>query len=112
MNHSTSSARHHVVLAALALILGVCTFTGCGKRPGMAYVEIENDQGGFAGRPEPIAIDPRVEVVKNEFQRRYDTDGSSIRQRIVIRGPVMIVPAPTSRTTPPESGNTTQPDGR
>ena len=102
-----SLARPCAFLAALFL----CTMAGCAKEAGVAFVELENDQGYATGaRAEPIAIDPRVEVVKNEFQRLYGKDGSGVRQRIVIRGPVMIVPATASRTTPGD--NTTQPDSR
>ena len=64
-------------------------------------MDIENDQGSVAGPAQPIMVDPRVEVIKNEYQRLYGSDGSSIRQRMVIRGPVMIVPAaPAQPSTP------------
>ena len=100
-------AKPCAILAALQF----CTAAGCAKRAGVAFVEIENDQGRSTGaRAEPIAIDPRVEVVKNEFQRLYGPEGSGVRQRIVIRGPVMIVPATASRTT--AGDNSTQPDAR
>ena len=74
---------------------------GCAPRTGIAYVEIENDQGTMGGgRAEPIWIDPRVEVVRNEYSRSQVNNGSNIRQRTVIRGPVMIVPAMVPATQP------------
>jgi hypothetical protein len=77
----------------LALV-GMLAAAGCTDRAGTAFVEIENAQFPAGGRAEPILIDPRVEVVSNQFQRSYINHGSNIKQKIVIRGPVMIVPAP------------------
>jgi hypothetical protein len=79
-------------LAALGL--------GCTDRSGVAYLQIENDQSGNGGRADPVYIDPRVEVVQNDFARSYLNEGSNIRQTIRIRGPVMIVPAPGPATQP------------
>ena len=79
-------------LAALA--------SGCTDRSGVAYLQIENDQSGNGGRAEPVYIDPRVEVVQNDFARSYLNEGSNIRQTIRIRGPIMIVPAPGPATQP------------
>jgi hypothetical protein len=78
-------------LAAMAI--------GCTDRSGVAYVQIENDQIS-GGRAEPVFVDPRVEVLQNDFARSYLNDGSNIRQTIHIRGPVMIVPAPGPATQP------------
>ena len=81
-----------VATAAAASIAG-----GCTPRPGVAYIEIENDQSaGGAGKAEPVLVDPRVDVAVNEYRRSHLNEGSNIKQRIVIRGPVMIVPAPTA----------------
>ena len=73
---------------------------GCTDRSGVAYLQIENDQDSSGGRAEPVYIDPRVEVVQNDYARSYLNDGSNIRQTIRIRGPVMIVPAPGPATQP------------
>jgi hypothetical protein len=67
---------------------------GCAEKSGVAYIEIENDQSG-SGRPaEPVYVDPRVEIVSNEYRRSQVNQGSNIRQTIRVKGPVMIVPAP------------------
>jgi len=81
-----------LALAALA--------SGCTDRSGVAYLQIENDQSGNGGRADPVYIDPRVEVVQNDYARSYLNDGSNIRQTIRIRGPIMIVPAPAPATQP------------
>lgn len=73
---------------------------GCTDRSGVAYLQIENDQSGNGGRADPVYIDPRVEVVQNDFARSYLNDGSNIRQTTRIRGPIMIVPAPGPATQP------------
>jgi hypothetical protein len=95
--------------AGLVAVLVFCALVGCARRAGRTYVEIENDQGSVAGPAQPVMVDPRVEVLKNEYQRLYGSDGSSVRQRMVIRGPVMIVPAAPAAAQPPVP---TQPDVR
>jgi len=70
---------------------------GCTDRTGTAYIEIVNDQSSLSNKAEPVLVDPRVEVEINEYQRSHLNQGSNIRQRIVIRGPVMIVPAPATQ---------------
>jgi hypothetical protein len=81
-------------------LLALCLFSavaGCATRSGIAYLEIENDQGtASGGKAEPVYVDPRVEVEKNEYRRSYINNGSNILQKIRIKGPVMIVPAPTA----------------
>jgi hypothetical protein len=74
--------------------------TGCAQRTGVGYLQIENDQSGNGGRAEPVFVDPRVEVIQNEYARSYLNEGSNIRQTIRIRGPIMIVPAPGPATQP------------
>lgn len=70
---------------------------GCAPRSGIAYLEIENDQGvAGGGKAEPVFVDPRVEVEQNEYRRSYINNGSNILQKIKIKGPVMIVPAPSA----------------
>jgi hypothetical protein len=86
-------------IAPLALAL----LAGCASRTGMGYIEIENDQTEYGAKADPIYVDPRVAVEHNEYRRSYLNDGSNIRQKIVIRGPIMIVPAP------PPGSTTTQP---
>jgi hypothetical protein len=83
-----------------ACTLLVLAFAGCANRTGVAYLQIENDQNGNGGRAEPVYVDPRVEVVQNEYARSYLNEGSNIRQTIRIRGPIMIVPAPGPATQP------------
>jgi hypothetical protein len=81
-------------LLIATLTVAAALVGGCTDRSGVAYLQIENDQnGGNGGRAEPVYIDPRVEVVQNEYARSYLNQGSNIRQTIRIRGPVMIVPA-------------------
>ena len=96
-------------LAGPVAVVVLCTLVGCARRAGRTYVEIENDQGSVAGPAQPVMVDPRVEVLKNQYQRLYGSDGSSVRQRMVIRGPVMIVPAAPSAA---QSSTPAQPDGR
>lgn len=86
-------------IAASAVI--ALLFTGCASRNGVAYIEIENDQGEGGRKAEPVYIDPRVEVVGNEYRRSYVNQGSNIRQSIRIRGPIMIVPADAAPATRP-----------
>jgi hypothetical protein len=86
--------------AGLVAVFILCTLVGCARPAGRAYVDIENDQGSVAGSAQPVMVDPRVEVIKNEYQRLYSKDGSSVRQRMVIRGPVMIVPAAPATAQP------------
>jgi hypothetical protein len=85
-----------ILLAPLVSLI----ITGCAQRTGVAYLQIENDQSGNGGRAEPVFVDPRVEVIQNEYARSYLNEGSNIRQTIRIRGPIMIVPAPGSATQP------------
>jgi hypothetical protein len=85
---------------ATALLLLAFTLAGCAQRTGIAYLEIENDQNGNGGRAQPVFVDPRVEIVQNDYARSYLNEGSNIRQTIRIRGPIMIVPAPTAATQP------------
>jgi uncharacterized lipoprotein YmbA len=78
-------------IAMLALLV---TLTGCASRSGVAYLEIENDQSASPDtKAMPITVDPRVEVISNEYRRSQVNEGSNIRQTIRIRGPIMIVPA-------------------
>ena len=85
------------------LLLGSIV-TGCAQRTGIAYIEIENDQNGNGGRAQPVFVDPRVEIVQNDYARSYLNEGSNIRQTIRIRGPIMIVPAPAAATQPASAG--------
>ena len=89
------------VLFALlaATLLATLLAAGCAQRTGVAYIQIENDQSDTGGAAQPVFVDPRVQVLQNEFGRSYLNDGSNIRQTIHVRGPIMIVPAPTTRTT-------------
>jgi hypothetical protein len=88
-------------LLLVASSLAPLLLAGCAKPTGVAYLEIENDQGlGGGGRAEPVYVDPRVEVERNEYRRSYVNNGSNIRQSIRIKGPVMIVPATASATQP------------
>lgn len=82
-------------LFVTALLLAVVS--GCADRSGTAVVEIVNDQSALGGRAEPIVVAPGVDVIENEYRRAHQNEGSNIRQRLVIRGPVMIVPAPATR---------------
>jgi hypothetical protein len=85
----------HLALLALALALA-----GCAPRSGIAYLEIEDDQGlASGGKAEPVYIDPRVEVVQNEYRRSYINNGSNILQKVRVKGPIMIVPAPPGPAT-------------
>ena len=86
--------------ACIVLVVTVLIAIGCAQRTGVAYLQIENDQSGNGGRADPVYIDPRVEVVQNDYARSYLNEGSNIRQTIRIRGPVMIVPAPGPATQP------------
>jgi hypothetical protein len=81
----------------LLTALPLAVLPGCADRSGTAVVEIVNDQSALGGRAEPILVAPGVDVVENEYRRAHQNEGSNIRQRIVIRGPVMIVPAPATR---------------
>lgn len=87
-------------LVTCALSLLALALAGCTDRSGVAYLQIENDQNGNGGRADPVYIDPRVEVVQNDYARSYLNEGSNIRQTIRIRGPIMIVPAPGPATQP------------
>jgi hypothetical protein len=89
------NARRLFVLAAWPAL-----FAGCAARTSTAYIEIENDQNGLGRRAEPILVDPRVDIVQNEYRRSSVNDGSNIQQKIRIRGPIMIVPAPAATTQP------------
>ena len=71
---------------------------GCAGRTSTAVIEIENDQSGVGSRAEPIFVDPRVEVIANEYRR--STSDSNVLQKIKIRGAIMIVPAPMAATRP------------
>ena len=86
--------------AALVALTPLLTL-GCTDRSGTAYLEIVNDQSALGDKAEPVQVDPRVEVLVNEYQRSYLNQGSNIRQRIVIKGPVMIIPAPAIPSTQP-----------
>ena len=88
------------LLAACTLLPLAAIAIGCTDRSGVAYLQIENDQNGNGGRADPVYIDPRVEVLQNDYARSYLNEGSNIRQTIRIRGPIMIVPAPASATQP------------
>jgi hypothetical protein len=90
-------------LLAASLALALSLLSGCATRTGMGYIEIENDQSEYGGKADPIYVDPRLAVEQNEYRRSYLNDGSNIRQKIVIRGPIMIVPAPP----PPGAGGAT-----
>ncbi len=83
---------HWPIVAVIALV----AVAGCTDRSGTAYIEIVNDQSALGDKAEPVIIDPRVDVTRNEYQRSYLNDGSNIRQRITIRGPVMIIPLPAA----------------
>ena len=75
---------------------------GCAPRSGIAYLEIEDDQGlASGGKAEPVFIDPRVEVEQNEYRRSYINNGSNILQKVRVKGPIMIVPAPAAAATQP-----------
>jgi hypothetical protein len=87
-------------LAACTLLPLAALATGCTDRSGVAYLQIENDQSSNGGRADPVYIDPRVEVIQNDYARSYLNDGSNIRQTIRVRGPIMIVPAPAPATQP------------
>lgn len=94
--------KKHLCQLALGVAVVVGGLCGCAARSGVAYLEIENDQSGsVVGKAEPVYVDPRVEVVSNEYRRSYVNDGSNIRQRIRIRGPIMIVPANLPPATQP-----------
>jgi hypothetical protein len=84
---------------AIPLLL-IPMITGCATRAGIAYLEIENDQSvGDGGKAEPVFVDPRLQVDKNEYRRSYINNGSNILQKIRIKGPIMIVPAPATQPT-------------
>jgi hypothetical protein len=90
--------------AAAAFLFLASSFAGCAQRTGIAYIEIENDQNGNGGRAQPVFVDPRVEIVQNDYARSYLNEGSNIRQTIRIRGPIMIVPAPAAATQAVSAG--------
>ncbi|MDB5322936.1 MAG: hypothetical protein JWN40_4567 [Phycisphaerales bacterium] len=94
---SDLNLRSSLICAALPLL---ALLPGCASRTGVAYLQIENDQSGNGGRAEPVYVDPRVEVIQNQYARSYLNEGSNIRQTIRIRGPIMIVPAPGPATQP------------
>lgn len=87
--------RSFLLLAPLAFCL-----SGCAGRSSTAFIEIENDQSGVGQRAEPVFVDPSLDVVQNEYRRGSSNDGSNIMQKIKIRGPIMIVPAPIAATRP------------
>ena len=85
---------------SLLLIAIASLLIGCAGRTNTASIEIENDQNGAGTRADPIYIDPAVEVLGNEYRRSSLNEGSNILQKIKIRGPIMIVPAPKAATRP------------
>jgi hypothetical protein len=86
-------------LTGLAIVLGSLSLSvaGCAPRAGIAYIEIENDQG--SGKAEPVYVDPRLEIERNEYRRSVINEGSNILQKVRIKGPIMIVPAPVGMPT-------------
>lgn len=84
---------HRLGFAALLIWMTA----GCANRSKTAYIEIENDQSGVGMQAEPVAVDPRVQVLRNEYQRSSFNEGSNIKQKIILKGPVMIVPATQPR---------------
>lgn len=87
-------------LRGLALLVLPLSLSACAPRTGVAYIEIQNDQSGNGGKADPIYVDPRLDIAQNEYRRSYLNEGSNIRQKIVIKGPIMIVPAPAPATQP------------
>lgn len=83
--------RRTFLVALLPILLAACA-----NRSGTAYLEIVNEQNS-GGKAEPVMVDPRVEVLQNEYRRSYINEGSNIKQRIILRGPIMIVPAPATQ---------------
>jgi len=84
--------------SAIVLLATMIIMIGCSGRTSTAVIEIENDQANVGPRAEPVLVDPRVEVIANEYRR--SSNDSNIIQRIKIRGPIMIVPAPAAGTVP------------
>lgn len=82
-------------LAAAAALLALAA--GCANRSKIAVIEIENDQSGMGIQAEPITVDPRVQVLQNEYRRSSFNEGSNIKQKIILKGPIMIVPATQPR---------------
>lgn len=80
-------------LGALPLLVG-----GCANPQATAYIEIVNDQSEFGDYAEPVIVDPRCAPSENVYRRSYLNSGSNLQQRIVVKGPIMIVPAPTPTT--------------
>lgn len=85
-------------MVLLVVTLGL--FAGCAARSDVAIIEIENDQAGLGKQAEPIYVDPGVQVLANEYRRSSSNDGSNILQKIKVKGPIMIVPAPVAATRP------------
>jgi hypothetical protein len=83
-------------LRCFVYLMGTSSLAGCASRSNTAYIEIENDQAGMGKRAEPVIVDSGVEVLQNEYRRSSVNDGSNILQKIRIRGPIMIVPAPAA----------------
>lgn len=82
-------------LAAATVVLALTA--GCANRSKIAIIEIENDQSGMGLQAEPIVVDPRVQVLQNEYRRSSFNEGSNIKQKIILKGPIMIVPATQPR---------------
>ena len=88
-------------LCFASLLLSITlSLAGCSARTSTAYLEIENDQAGVTNRAEPIYVAPGVEILQNEYRRSSTNDGSNIIQKIKIKGPIMIIPAPAASTRP------------
>ncbi len=81
-------------VASLLVTVLIALLSGCSARTSTAYLEIENDQAGVTNRAEPIYVAPGVEILQNEYRRSSSNDGSNIIQKIKIKGPIMIIPAP------------------
>jgi hypothetical protein len=89
-----------LILSRTLFAMAALTLAGCASRTSTAYLEIENDQAGITNRAEPIYVAPGVEILQNEYRRSSTNDGSNIIQKIKIKGPIMIVPAPAASTRP------------
>jgi len=89
-----------LILSRSLFAIAALSLAGCAARTSTAYIEIENDQAGVTNRAEPIYVAPGVEILQNEYRRSSTNDGSNIIQKIKIKGPIMIIPAPTAATRP------------
>jgi hypothetical protein len=89
-------------LLAPGLLLVACA--GC-SRTGVTHLYIENPQGYWLVAC-PIEVDPNVRVVTQEITT--SDDGFVLRQRLVISGPIKIVPSDTA-TWARLAGPSTQP---